>query len=81
MQVLILRPYRKDNIYFRTIEEREKIINKIYVGIVNRCLLQICNKVTTLDRRKNLVFAQYPKNEWTEFNYNKLSLTRSALGL
>ena len=24
MQVLILRPYRKDNIYFRTIEEREK---------------------------------------------------------
>ena len=25
MQVLILRPYRKDNIYFRTIEEREKI--------------------------------------------------------
>ena len=27
MHVLILRPYRKDNIYFRTIEEREKIIN------------------------------------------------------
>ena len=25
MHVLILRPYRKDNIYFRTIEEREKI--------------------------------------------------------
>ena len=25
MQVLILIPYRKDNIYFRTIEEREKI--------------------------------------------------------
>ena len=25
MQVLILRPCRKDNIYFRTIEEREKI--------------------------------------------------------
>ena len=26
MYVLVLRPYRKDNIYFRTIEEREKII-------------------------------------------------------
>ena len=25
MQVLILRPFRKDNIYFRTIEERDKI--------------------------------------------------------
>ena len=25
MYVLVLRPYRKDNIYFRTIEEREKI--------------------------------------------------------
>ena len=25
MHVLVLRPYRKDNIYFRTIEEREKI--------------------------------------------------------
>ena len=25
MLVLILRPYRKDNIYFRSIEEREKI--------------------------------------------------------
>ena len=25
MHVLILRPYRKENIYFRTIEEREKI--------------------------------------------------------
>ena len=26
MQVQILRPFRKDNIYFRTIVEREKII-------------------------------------------------------
>ena len=25
------------------------IIDKIYVGIVNRCLLQICNRVTPLD--------------------------------
>ena len=25
MKVLILRPFRKDTIYFRTIEEREKI--------------------------------------------------------
>ena len=30
MHVLILRPYRKDNIYFRTIEEREKIKHCIY---------------------------------------------------
>ena len=44
------------------------IIDKIFVDIVNRCLLQICNRVMTLDRRKNLVFAQYLKNEWTEFN-------------
>ena len=29
MQVLILRPYRKDIIYFRTIEEREKITARI----------------------------------------------------
>ena len=29
MHVLILRPYRKDNIYFRTIEEREKINTKV----------------------------------------------------
>ena len=28
MQVLTLRPFRKDNIYFRTIEEREKINTK-----------------------------------------------------
>ena len=38
------------------------------VGIVNCCLSQICYKVTTLDRRKNLDFAPYLKNEWTEFN-------------
>ena len=30
MHVLILRPYRKDNIYFRTIEEREKIREVIF---------------------------------------------------
>ena len=28
----------------------------------------VMNRVMTLDRRKNLVFAQYLKNEWTEFN-------------
>ena len=58
-------------------------IDKIYVGIVTRCLLQICYRVTTLDRRKELVFAQYLKNEWTEFNliYNALSLTKSTLWL
>ena len=30
MQVLILRPYRKDNIYFRTLEEREKIKENMF---------------------------------------------------
>ena len=38
MQVLILRPYRKDNIYFRTIEEREKI-DSIYRPLIS------CHKV------------------------------------
>ena len=33
MQVLILRPFRKDTIYFRTIEEREKIKTDNLVGI------------------------------------------------
>ena len=44
------------------------IIDKINVGIVNRCFLQICNRVKTLDTCQNLVFAPYLKNEWTEFN-------------
>ena len=35
MQVLILRPYRKDNIYFRTIEEREKIRGSIHKWITS----------------------------------------------
>ena len=46
MHVLILRPYRKDNIYFRTIEEREKI-NTIYlvyvkVEIIDQMCLLFC---------------------------------------
>ena len=44
------------------------IIDKIYVGIVNRCFSQTCNGVTTLDWFKNLVFAPYLKNESTGFN-------------
>ena len=44
------------------------IIDKIYVGIVNRHFSQICNRVTALDWRKNSVFVQYLENEWIEFN-------------
>ena len=42
------------------------IIDKIYVGIVNCCVSQICYRLTTLDRCKNLVFAPHLKNEGTE---------------
>ena len=35
------------------------IIDKIYVGIVNRRFSQICNRVTALESRQNLVFTQY----------------------
>ena len=44
------------------------IIDKMYVGIVKCNFLQICNRVTALDLRQNLVFAQYLENVWTEFN-------------
>ena len=39
------------------------IIDKIYVGNVNHCFSQICNRVTALDSRQNLVFTQYLENE------------------
>ena len=42
------------------------IIDKIYVGIVNRPFLQICNRVTALDLLQNSIFVQYLENEWTE---------------
>ena len=35
------------------------IIDKIYVGIVNYCFSQSCNRDTTLDSRQDLVFTQY----------------------
>ena len=41
------------------------IIDKIYVGIVNNCFLQICNRVTAHDSRQNLVFTQLLENELT----------------
>ena len=44
------------------------IIDKIYIGIVNRHFLQICNRVTALDWPQNSVFFQYLENGWTEFN-------------
>ena len=39
------------------------IIDNIYVGNVNHCFSQICNRVTALDLRQNLVFAHYLENE------------------
>ena len=44
------------------------VIDKIYIGIVNRHFSQICNRVTTLDWCQNSVFVQYLENRWTEFN-------------
>ena len=34
------------------------IIDKIYIGIVNSCFSQICNRVMALDSCQNLVFTQ-----------------------
>ena len=42
------------------------ISDKIYFGIVNRCFSQIGKRVTALDWRQNLVFAQYLENELTK---------------
>ena len=42
------------------------IIDKIYFGIVNRCVSQIGKRVTALDSRQNLVFAQYLEDELTK---------------
>ena len=39
------------------------IIDKICIGNVNHCFSQISNRVTALDLRQNLVFAQYLENE------------------
>ena len=38
------------------------IIDKMYIGNVNHCFSQICNRVTALDLRQNLLFAQYLEN-------------------
>ena len=44
------------------------IIDKINFDIVNRCFSQIGNRVTALDWRQNLVFAQYLENELTKWD-------------
>ena len=38
------------------------IIDKIYIAMIERHFSQICNRVTALDRRQKLVFAQYLEN-------------------
>ena len=44
------------------------IIDKIYVGIINRHFLQIHNRVTALELHQNSVFVQYLENKRAEFN-------------
>ena len=44
------------------------ISDKIYFGIVNGCFSQIGKRVTALDWRQNLVFAQYLENELTKWD-------------
>ena len=39
------------------------IIDKIYIDNVNHRFSHICNRVTAIDRRQKLVFAQYHENE------------------
>ena len=41
------------------------IIDKIYIGIVNSCFSQICNRVMALDSCQNLVVTQYLEIELT----------------
>ena len=55
-------------------------IDEILFGIFMRKIAQIYDRVMALDLSQNLVFAQYLKNEWMEFNMI-LHLTRSKLGL
>ena len=38
------------------------IIDNIYIGVVNNCFSQICNRVMALDSCHNLVFTQYLEN-------------------
>ena len=38
------------------------IIDNIYIGVVNNCFSQICNRVMALDSCQNLVFTQYLEN-------------------
>ena len=45
------------------------VIDKIYVGNVNHCFSQICNIVTALDWRQNLVFARYLENKQIEAKF------------
>ena len=59
MHVLILRPYRKDNIYFRTIEEREKIMVDIRIKI-HEDSLRAFQVVERTRLRRNLVMVEVP---------------------
>ena len=38
------------------------IIDNIYIGVVNNCFSQICNRVMPVDSCQNLVFTQYLQN-------------------
>ena len=49
------------------------IIDKIYFDIVNRCFSQIGKRVTALDWRQKLVFAQYLEKELTKWDQSLYS--------
>ena len=46
MQVLTCKAFRKDNVYFRTIEEREKINN--FCLFCNKVCVSVCVTVNVL---------------------------------
>ena len=50
-------------------------IDKIYVGIVNSCFSQICNRVTALDSCHSLVFTQFLENELTNVSKFCIGIT------
>ena len=62
-RILFLLNILKTNRQIETKVYIHIIIDKIYLGTVNHCFSQICNRVTALDGRQNLVFAPYIENE------------------
>ena len=71
MQFLILRPFRKDNIYFRTIKEREKIYwvplpTQLYFLISSFKYVHTCNWKTFV--------CEYHLNDPTTFLHHQIQV-------